>query len=239
MLRGIYRNSSAMQIMQDKINVVSNNLANVSTAGYKKKGVFCQQLMDAEQALERNQLDVKLSKERIATYTDESGGAIRTTNNPLDFAISSKGFFQIQTPQGIGYTRNGEFNINSNGDLVNTAGMPVLGEGGPINIQGNHIEVNKEGSVIVDGLLVNRFALKNIDVDNSKSIGNNIFLPKNAADVTVSTSQIEQGSLEMSNVNVVNEMVNMIVTQRNYDFNAKVIKTQDSTLNRTVNDIAK
>ncbi|MEA1973665.1 MAG: flagellar basal body rod C-terminal domain-containing protein, partial [Candidatus Cloacimonadota bacterium] len=126
-----------------------------------------------------------------------------------------------------------------NGILVNSEGMPIIGEGGPINIQGNQIEVNKEGMVIVDGRTVNKLAIKNIDINNSLSIGNNLFIPKNSGDVTESNSQILQGSLELSNVKIVKEMVNMITTQKNYDFNAKVIKTQDTTLNKTVNYIAR
>lgn len=238
MLRGIYRNSSAMQVLQDRINVVSNNMANVSTTGFKKKNVFFQQLLNAEQALERNEMDVQLTKDKIATYTDDSDGAIKTTGNPLDFAISKDGFFRVQTPQGVGFTRNGEFKISVDGNLVNSAGMQILGEGGPINIQGNHIEVNEEGTIMVDGQVVNRIALQNIDLDNSLSIGDNIFIPKNPNDISEATGTIHQGKLEMSNVNIVKEMVNMLVTQKNYEFNAKVIRTQDTTLDKTVNRIA-
>ncbi len=239
MLRGIYGNSASMQIMQNKMDVLANNLANSTTAGFKKKNVFLQQLISAEQAVERNKIPVMLTKEKIATYTDPSNGKLKTTGNPLDVAIQGDGFFEVQTENGTAFTRNGEFKISNNGILVNSEGYPIVGEGGPIEVNGSSIEINSEGMIIIDGKMVNKLSLKQINMNHASSEANGLYFTDEANDIDNGKFSIVQGSIELSNVDIVKEMVNMIATQRHYDINSKVIKAQDDTLNKSVNQVGR
>lgn len=283
MVRGIYQNSASMQILNDKLDVVANNLANASTAGFKRKGLFSQQLIGAEQSLERNQIKVKmpfagvlnyadynpessLSFRRfptsssstysywgsfkaplvseafrdISTYTEYSPGPIKETGNPLDFAIDGKGFFTINTPEGVGFTRAGQFNLNDNGLLVDKNGNTVEGEFGPIILDSHNFEVSEEGQIIIDNRVVNNMLIVDLNESEVFQIRDGIFFPlsENAIEGN-SDSRVRQGYLEDSNVNIVREMVELIKINRHFEANNKAVRTQDDALSKTVNDIAR
>jgi flagellar basal-body rod protein FlgG len=239
MVRSLHQNSSSMQLLLDKMNVTSNNLANVNTAGFKKKGVFFQQLIGAEQALERNQIKQQMPIGQIATYTDYSAGKMNYTGNPLDVALQSNGFFTIETAEGDRYTRNGNFSIDSNQNLVTADGNLVKGEAGPIQITGRDVVIAKDGTIQIDGEVVNKLMVKSIDQDQLVRITPTLYSPQEGANINEpESSNISQGYLELSNINIVAEMTNMIATQRHYDANSKLIKTADDTF-RLVNQIGK
>ncbi|PID28846.1 MAG: flagellar biosynthesis protein FlgF [Candidatus Cloacimonadota bacterium] len=239
MIRSLHQNSSAMQLLLDKINVTSNNLANVNTAGFKKKGVFFQQLTGAEQALARDGIVKEMPAGQIAVYTDYSVGKLTYTGNSLDIALQGEGFFTIETPEGDKYTRNGNFSLDSNQNLVTAEGFAVKGEAGPVKITGNDVVIGKDGTVQADGEAINKLMIKKISNDQLVRVGSNFYVPKEGAEVEdISASGILQGYLELSNINIVSEMTNMIATQRHYEANSKVIKSADDTL-RQINQIGR
>ncbi len=273
MIRGIYKSSSAMQLLTDRMDVTANNLANVNTAGFKRKGVLFRQIMDAEQALQRNQIDPVnksltnypvrdfkkindpqydnvLPQEKpflpsnhlhgeFATYTDLSLGGIKQTDNPLDVALTSKGFFAIETSDGVSYTRDGQFKLSENGYLVNSDGYLVLGEAGPIEITGTNVEITNQGEIIQDGLIVNKFIVKDFEDAELSSQGKSLLRAKNGQTGKEISATMKQGFIEISNVNTVKEMVGMISTHRNYDANAKALKAIDESLQKSVNMLGK
>ncbi len=239
MIRGIYQNSSAMQLLENKVDVIANNLANISTAGYKRRDVSFQQMIEAEQALDRNMLKVKLPDGFTPTYTDNSDGRLKQTGNPLDIALSGKGFFQVKTDNGLAYTRDGNFKINSEGQMVTPDGYKVMGNSGPIEINGSKIDVDQSGQISVDGKVVNQFLFKNINIDNSIIMKDNLYKQKTTGYLEDAKPRVSQGFVEESNVNNVKEMVEMISAQRLYEANQKLIKAQDDTLNKAVNQIAR
>ncbi len=239
MIRGIYQNSSAMQLLENKVDVIANNLANTSTAGYKRRDVSFQQMIEAEQALDRNMLKVNLPDGFTPTYTDNSDGRLRQTGNPLDIALSGKGFFKVKTDNGFAYTRDGNFRINNEGQLVTPDGYKVMGNSGPIEIHGSKIAVDQSGQISVDGNIVNRFLFKNINIDDSIVMQDNLYKQKTTGYLEDAEPVVNQGFIEESNVNNVKEMVELISAQRLYEANQKLIKAQDDTLNKAVNQIAR
>jgi flagellar basal-body rod protein FlgG len=262
MVRGLYQGSGAMQYLIEKTDVIGNNIANSSTNGFKRQGVFFRQLIDAEQALENDQIHTMETAKGdrytmqlhrgcnppgtpytpegdISTYTDFTEGGIRETGNPLDVAITGEGYFVVETPQGTAYTRDGQFKVDRTGKLVTAQGYPVSGEGGPIQITGEKVSIAEDGTISVDGNRVNKLALRAFDeeklVQNRDGL---VVLPESNTPQSVEP-HVQQGMLETSNVNPVREMVEMIAAQRHYDANSKVIQTIDSSLQKSVNDIGR
>ena len=248
MIRGIYNNSSAMQYLDEKLDVISNNLANTETNGFKRSGVAFRQHITAEQAKHRelNNLD-PLPRGEIQTYIEYTPGALRQTGNPLNFALDGKGFFTVQTPEGIAWTRDGAFSMDDDGYIVTQDGYYVLGEyNGPIKIFGNSFSTSDNGDIVVDNQVVNRFLIQDFDLKEVVQRGQNLYHPRDPYlmhlqhnYLTIYDAQMKQGFLETSNVNIVKEMISMIAINRQYQANDKAIKTQDEALNKSVNNISR
>lgn len=240
MIRGIYTNSSAMQYLQEKMDIVANNLANSNTNGFKRNGLFINELMDAQQANIRNKINQPLPEGEIQSYTENTQGPLRETKNKLDFALNGDGFFSVQTPEGIQYTRDGQFTVSPEGLLVTPNGYQVIGQSGPIAIQGEKIEVADNGLIMVDGSVTNKFDVKTFDVKDALQQSNNLWkLREDGVQVEPSQASVKQGYIENSNVQIVKEMVDMIAVQRWYNVNERSIRTNDDALNKAVNQIAR
>lgn len=241
MIRGIYNNSSAMQYLQEKQDIISNNLANTDTNGFKRSGIAFNQLMAAEQAKQRNQINHPLPQGEIISYIENTQGPIKQTNNDLNFAIHGEGFFAIQTPEGKAWTRDGMFTLNSSGYLSTMDGNLLMGEYGPILVNGNKISLSDKGDVLVDNQIVNKLLIENFDIKDVVQSGDNLYRAKNGVepDYIDTSALIMQGYLESSNVSIVKEMVEMIAINRQYQANDKAIKTNDEALNKAVNNIAR
>ncbi|KPK90182.1 hypothetical protein AMJ80_08790, partial [bacterium SM23_31] len=154
MIRGIYTNAAAMNSQLLKQEVTANNLANANTTGFKKEGVFRKYLIDLNTILQEYATDFKNLEDVDAVIIDFKQGELYPTGNPLDTAIEGDGFFAVQTPRGIKYTRNGNFQLDQNGFLVTGNGYPVLGTEGLIRLQGQNIFIEDNGTVTVDEELV-------------------------------------------------------------------------------------
>lgn len=240
MIRGLYQNAASMILLEEKTDVLANNMANVSTAGYKDRGVYFQQLITAEEALQRNLQQVRLPDGATPTYTDYTAGVLKQTGNPWDLAIRGDGFFAVQTPTGTAYTRSGQFTTNQEGVLVDASGYPVIGEGGPVTIpQGSQLDVDASGSISVDGTQVGRLAVFSFPLQEAVYLTGNYFRPAGGQVSASTDATVEQGYLEGSNVSVVREMVEMIQAHRHFEANQKLIQAQDGTLNKTVNDVGR
>lgn len=247
MIRGLYTAASGMACQQTIQDIISNNMANVDTTGYKKdifiKGSFPSLLLkrmgdkaDLSQGVAMGRLGTGAAIR--STTMDFSMGALKSTENPFDLAINGKGFFVIQTPGGEKYTKDGSFTLNSEGKLVTKDGFAVMGQYGPINLTSQDAHFNENGGVVVDGVVVD--TLKIVSVDNPGFLtkaGKNLFVLKSGFEVQpVDNPQIIQGYLEDSNVNVVNEMTNMIWGMRLYEANQRLVHLQDESLGRLINE---
>lgn len=229
-----------------RTDVISNNLANVNTAGFKKDEVimkdFATVLMtrvnDGVNAPVIGSVGSGVMVDEVATI--HSNGAMRNTANDFDMAIDGQGFFTVETPQGLRYTRNGTFAKSAQGELVTQTGYRVLGQNGPIRIQGSKMVVNDNGRVFVDNVPVG--TLQVVNFANTKQLvkeGDSLFIAPAGQNGQAITGGVRQGFLEMSNVNVVGEMVNLISNYRTYEVNGKVIQAHDQLIGKAVNEVGR
>jgi len=250
LIRGIYIAASGMLVESLRADVTANNLANVNTAGFKKdfavmKDYASRQIKrinDGEQTPEIGTMGAGAWIDTIAT--SYSTGIVRNTNNSLDFALQGKGFFTIETPAGVRYTRNGTFTRSGNGDLVTQDGNRVLGLTGPINLgatgQAAQVTVAEDGRLFLDGVENNTFMLNGFeDETRLRKEGSSLFRPPEGVQAQQVNPTVRQGFLELSNVNVISEMVNMIAGFRAYETNSKVVQTHDTLLDKAVNEVAR
>jgi len=237
MIKGIYRSVSGMMPRVLKQETFANNIANVNTAGFKKDGVFLKQLSDAQQGIMTDlEWEIPMVDD---VYVDFSQGQVQRTGQVLDIAIEGEGFFVVNTPNGERYTRGGEFALNENGTLIDKNGYEILSDSGPITIVGDKIDINGDGSIAVDDSQVAKLKVVNFDqVHKLHKTDNGYFkLVDGGAAVEADSFQIRQGYIEQSNVSMIDEMVDMIISFRAYEAGQKAIQAQDSTLDKTVNDL--
>ncbi|MGM0446153.1 MAG: flagellar basal-body rod protein FlgF [Bacillota bacterium] len=246
MIRGLYTSASAMQTNLKRMDVTSNNLANVDTDGYKKDGTV--QRTFSEMLISRHDNNGKEELGALGTgvevdesYTNFKEGNIQHTNNKLDLAVQGSGFFTLQTPEGIRYSRNGNFYLNNENQVVDSHGNFLLNQNNePIQIvPGREISIDNQGQIFLgelEGETINLVDFENYD--QLTKIGNNLYQTEgDIEEIEPEGSSIMQGYLEGSNVNVVEEMASMIEVTRAYESNQKVIQTIDNTLDKAVNDV--
>ena len=219
---GLLESVETLLNQEQRLNQVTNNLANVDTPGFKKETVtFDEMLYQANRSRQRVGKGLRID-------TIHQQGVVQKTDAPLDLAISGDGFFKVETPAGVRYTRAGNFQRNNEGLLVTANGYPVLGETGPITITGTKVDVAGDGRLYVDGVQVNRLAVITADPKALKKEGENLFrLADGAAEQDSPNSQLMQGHLEKSNVNTVTEMTEMIDLYRAYEGQQKMIRAVD------------
>ena len=246
MIKGLYASGSGMMPRMLKLEVIANNLANISTAGFKRDNIFVQIMKDTGIAQTKGGGD--LSGLNVREYTDFSEGSMNPTSNKLDLAIQGSGFFVAQAPDGLRYTRNGSFGLSTDGTIVTSQGYPVMGTGGPIRLpdmqktsQGD-ISINETGEVSVDGKQIGRLEIANFeDTSVLKKDGGTYFAADEGAKSSVAdgkNTSIRQGFLEESNVNGIEEMVQMIELSRSFESAQKTMVSQDGTLDKA-NDVGK
>lgn len=219
---GLIEGTESILAQEQRMNQISNNLANVDTPGYKKENItFWEMLYKADGNGPRVGKALKV-------ITDQEQGTTSLTGRDLDFAILGDGFFKIQTPRGDRYTRAGNFQLNSLNQLTTPDGSLVMGAGGPLVLEGDKIVIDDQGRVSVDGEEVDQLAIVSFaDTNDLEKEGGNFFRVKNAKvreEVPVEFV-LHQGTLETSNVNSVLEMTEMIDLQRAYETQQKIIIT--------------
>jgi len=213
-----------------EFNIISHNLANISTAGFKRRcNTFSKSLM-AQGAGTKAEAGGEIDLE---TTFDFSQGAVVQTGRSLDFALCGKGFFVIETSEGPLYTRNGMFRLDQNGQIVDTSGRIVAGQGGPISIPPNvglsQISVSSDGSVSAAGAPVGKFRLVDFKDNEDELIaaGTNCFRISESIRADAAENVIvKQGFQESSNVQLVEELVDMIMVSRLYEANMKFISAK-------------
>lgn len=253
MIRGWYTGASGMNAQQNRLDAISNNLANVDTAGYKKEITVSKSF--SELLIRRTNFDgvyevpggsadaapiigkLGLGVETNENYVDFTQGSFKISNTKTDIAMAGEGFYVIDTPYGERYTRNGNFFIGKEGILETKDGYPVLGENGPIYLENDRFKVNQDGVIQTeDGVELDRFKVVRFDNERYlKKMGNSFYATNEIAGPAHIAEGNErpgfmQGYTETSNVNVVNEMVQMIEVNRAYEANQKTITSEDSMM---------
>ncbi|MFW6386439.1 MAG: flagellar basal-body rod protein FlgF [Bacillota bacterium] len=247
MIRGLYTSASGMMATRRDLNITSNNLANADTDGFKRKeGVkmsfpemMISRMEKGKRSRELGELGTGVQLDD--SYTDFSSGEKQNTGNLLDLAIEGEGFFQVQTPEGIRYTRNGNFTLNSTGEIVTQQGYRLLDEeGDPIQtVSDREISVARNGQIHFEDLEGSRLSVVDFPdrEEMLEQVGENLFAYHGEEVEEAEASKIQQGYLEGSNVNIVEEMTRMIETNRLYEAGQKAIQNMDNTLGKAVNDV--
>ncbi len=250
MIRGIYIAASGMLVESLRADVTANNLANANTAGFKKdfaiiKDYASRQIRRVHDGAAEPEIGNMGAGAWIDTIaTQQSGGIMRVTNNTLDVAIEGKGFFAVQTPAGVRYTRNGSFTRSAGGELVTQDGFQVLGLNGPIVLdpagQAGKVTISEDGRLFLDQIENNTFQINTFAEEHRlRKEGASLFRPPEGVTPEATNPTLRQGLLELSNVNVISEMVNMIAGFRAYETNSKVVQTHDALLDKAANEIAR
>lgn len=207
--------------------VLSNNLANASTRGFKGETAFTRIMSDAMAVTD--------------TALDLTPGTLTETNNPLDLAIEGQGFFVTQTPQGERFVRNGSFRLDQDHQLVDERGNAVLGENGPMTLPDGVVEIDKTGMVKVNGRTVQRLRIETVangaDLEHE---GGTQFVPDaTRAAIPPEQRNIRQRMVEESNVNSMSAMTDMLEVLHRYGAAQKTLSTIDAVRGIAVNDLAK
>lgn len=247
MVKGLYTAYSGLTVQQKRLDVVSNNLANATTTGYKKEGLTTQSFKDVYGIkvkdetvgyINQNIGTLNLGAKVGESFRSWDQGSFQNTGNTFDFALSGSGLFSISFTNKAGetstlYTRDGSFQMNREGYLVTKDGDFVLGENGPIQLPTDFekLTVEESGEIYADGQYVDRFAL--VDFENYDYV-ENLYRAVDGATQTDAAATVNQGYLEASNINVVTEMVDMISIARDFESNQKIMNTIDEMLGKMV-----
>jgi flagellar basal-body rod protein FlgG len=256
MIRSLWIAKSGMEAQQTQLDVISNNLANTATNGFKRAHAVFEDLIyqnlrqsgaaSSDQTQLPTGLQIGLGTRAVATSRNFSQGTLQQTSNPLDLAIKGNGFFQITLPDGsTGYTRDGSFQVDAQGQMVTNSGYQVQ-PGITIPATAQSVTIANDGTVSV--LLPGQTAPQTVGQIQTASFvnpagldpkGQNLYgetaasgAPNAGAPGTNGLGAVQQGFVETSNVNVVEELVSMISTQRAYELNSKAVSTSDQMLQR-------
>ncbi len=244
--RGMYVASSGGLVSARRLEVVSNNLANVSTVGFKAERIIArQQEFSDTLASQLSNTTERAAKDHertpgvvdIATYTDFTPGPIATTGNPLDVALNKQNqFFVVGTPDGPAYTRAGNFTMNAERQIVTQDGLPVQGDGGPLELPPGKISISGDGTVVVGGQTIGRLQVVEIDeLDKLKRTeGVRFQLPGGGQATAAEKPEVVSEAVEMPNVSVVDAMVEMITAQKGFEAYTKTIRTIDELNDRAI-----
>ncbi|MDY6862471.1 MAG: flagellar basal-body rod protein FlgF [Thermodesulfobacteriota bacterium] len=244
---GVFMISSGAIAQEKRFEILTNNLANVNTVGYKGDktafSTFVQSFLYEDKTFNDKPIFMHNSQVFLEEVkTDFSAGKIRKTGNPLDLAIGKEGFFVINTPERKGYTRQGIFTKNKDDFLVTLDGNMVLGEKGKVALDGKDILISQGGEVVVDGKLIDRLKIVDFsDKNRLRKLNDSFFVPVSSGikPEKVKDPMVYQGFLEHSNVNPIESMVRMIEIQRTYESYQKIIQAIQEITERSVNDVGR
>lgn len=254
MIRGLYTAHTGMLNEQNRLDVITNNLANAATTGYKKEGMTNQSFDDvltvklndnSVGALDETIGSMSLGVKAGEVYTDYSQGSLRETGSTYDMALEGNGFFTVAVKDAQGndtmmYTRDGSFKLNSEGYVVDSEGNHLMSESGYLQIPNTSgsVGIDGQGNVVQDGETIDRLLLVDFeDYNYLNKYGYNLYKAVDGATEREASCTLHQGFTEQSNVNSVYEMVQMISITRAYEANQKVMNTVDTMLDKAVNSV--
>lgn len=254
MVKGLYTAAMGMNVQAKRLDIISNDLANTDTTGYKKDVAVVASFKEEYLKRLNDSQNFRPNEETIGSmvygakvdeiYTDFTQGSVISTGLETDLALQGEGFFTVQTENGLAYTRDGNFTVNQFGALVTKEGYPVMGQEGPIELgedyfsTGDKIVVQSSGEVYVGTTYIDTLDIANFTDTNALTKMNDNLYTSNGERVEF-TGGVIQSFLEKSNVNTVSAMVDMIAVARAYETNQKMVQTQDNILGKAVNELGR
>jgi len=257
-LRGLYSAVTGMNVQQAKIENITNNMANVSTPGYKKEELLIQSfperlLIEQGGQGRKDGLPLQTPTATIGSLgsgsliagilTDYTNGTFQETGNSTDMAIKGPGYFVVSAPtQGepdkTCYTRSGLFKVDQEGYLTLAGRYRLLGEAGELKVGSDKFNVSPDGTVNVEGQIVDKLRLVEFDdLNNLSKEGEGLYTGVEGSERQAAATTVFQGKLEMSNVNAIDEMAQLISVMRAYEANQKIIQSYDEILSKAVNQV--
>lgn len=226
MVRGFYAAASGMVAQIARQDVYASNLANASTVGYRRTQTVSSTFANDLAATLDGSSSASGGTDAVGVPLDLTQGALVSTDRPQDLALNGQGFFTIQTPQGVAYTRDGRFMLDAQKRLVTVQGYPVLGEKGPLTLPNSNYTVTAEGRVLSGKTEVGR--LRIVEPTGLRPIGGNAYTA--TATRAARGFTIAQGMVEQSNVTAMQEMGRMMNGLRLYEANSSALRYQDESL---------
>jgi flagellar basal-body rod protein FlgF len=238
MLQGYYSAASAMSAALQNQDILAQNLAHAPVPGYRRQSVSFEEFSASSTATGDPTPSQSLYGAQVSRNSASfAAGPYQKTGNPLECAIQGDGFFVLNGPTAPLYTRNGQFHINTDGQLASPSGYAVTGSNGPIHIPANaaQIVIAQDGSVSADGATIGQIRLASFnDPSQLERVGTTLFSAPQGIDPQTSTGTVRQGYREGSNVQIVQEMVQMIAGMRQYEAAAKAMRSlSDAMQQRT------
>ncbi len=230
---GILAAASGLKAQMDALDVLANNMANLNTAGFKEQKAFFSILSEALDDDDRDEpmssVDAPIQAGASLNMVD---GVMQGTDRDLDIALTGDGFLTINTPSGLRYTRNGSLSLNSRSELATPDGLSVMGDGGPILLGSGKVNITAQGDVFLDGNKVGRLKIVSFDKPGLlQREGNSLLaVPASGVKTIAGTAQVKQGYLEISNVNPVASVVEMVGIMRRFEAIQKSISLLSNNL---------
>lgn len=223
----------AMEFDQIKLQSISQNISNMNTPGFKKQ-LIGNTSFDAQVEASINQV-MKPQWDQIQLKTQ---GTVNQTNHATDLAINGEGYFQVQWDQGIFYTRRGDFQINSQGELTTATGEIVLGQNGAIKVDDIHFTINSQGILFVNHHKLDQLNIVQLNQPNLlRYVGNGLYETEEMPIPANANTQVLQGFIEQSNVKSIDEMMDMIKTSRHFEANQRIMRIADNLLTTAINHL--
>jgi flagellar basal-body rod protein FlgF len=240
---GYYAAAAGLTAQTQALELVAHNLANLATTGYRGQQMTFRSLLAGTGAVSANPLNVAVNNFGVLSGSrlDLSSGSLAPTGSPLDVAVAGRGFFTVQSAQGVAYTRDGSFHLTAVGQLVTSQGNAVLGEQGPVILPNGKVAISSDGTISVEGTVVDKLRMAEFPPEtNLIAVGNATYSAPAGSAVVAAESSVSQGMLEGSNVSPMEGVVQLITVQRNAEMLSRAMSAFDSQLNQTaVQDLPK
>jgi len=232
---GFYAACAGLLARSQALDMVANNLANTSTPGYRSEHSVFRSILATSSPSPVSSLNYAVNNYSVlgGSQLDLAQGTLEKTGNELDFGIEGPGFFVVQTASGKAFTRNGNFHVSAKGQLVTSAGDPVLGDNGPIPIVGAPVSVSADGTISVNGALAGKLKVVDFPAGTPlESLGKTYYSAPEQAATPATDASIEQGKLEGSNVNPVTSAVELITVQRYAELMQRALSLFQTDMNQ-------
>lgn len=232
MLDAITATQLAMDFDQLKLQSISQNISNMNTPGFKR------QLAETAAFTDHLQANINQATQQIEQGQVKTQGVLNQTQNPKDIAISGDGYFQVQGEQGVFYTRRGDFQVNSHGELTTATGETVMGKGGVIKVDNHAFTIDTQGRLFIDHHQIDQLSIVQFNQPTLlRYTGNGLYQSDESPVPAGANTRIHQGFVEQSNVKSMDEMMDMVKTSRHFEASQRVMRTADNLLATAINQL--
>lgn len=232
MLDAITTTQVAMLQDQLRLQSISQNVSNMQTPGYKR------QLIDSPGFDEQVNAQMATVSQRMQLSTQNIQGTFVQSRLPNELALAGDGYFEVQTDEGVFYTRRGDFHVNEHGELATATGARLLGKGGILRVDDNPFTIDSSGTVFIDNNKVDQVSVVHFSHPEALNYqGNGLYESQEAPISAGNATHVLQGYLEQSNVKSVDEMMDMVKTSRHFEASQRVMRTADGLLSTAINQL--